>query len=194
MDRRDLLKLGISAAFIPTPVLASGGGGLDITAARMWLTYYDEDEGEDERITNFYISYQNKYYRTDLTNFRLYDDNAAGGKPTAASALRGARRIGQAHAYYEDGIQGGFASGVYVAPDRVPAVSNAPVLVQAFHEGNPYTLSGSIRFRAIGTRKADKLPERSEFQRRQKVGDLYLNGDTFLISPGKTRNGIRLTF
>ncbi len=196
MERRDLLKLGISAPFILTSSMArgDGGGGVDIVAKKMWLAYYDEEEKEDEKITNFYIGYGGKYYTANLAKFDLYDDADANGRPTATTTLRGARRTGQIHAYYIDGIQGGFRSGIYVAPSRVPAVNNATVLVQAFHNNMSYTLSGSIRFRAIGSRRAEKLPEQAEFQRGQRVADLYQNGNTFVLSPQRYRFGLRLTF
>ncbi len=198
MERRDLLKIGLAVPFIMTSSMArssgGGGGAIENAARKMWLAYYDKEKKEDEKITNFYIGYHDKFYVTNLTKFALYEDAAANEKPTATSYLRGARRIGKIHAYYKDGIKGGFVSGIYVCPKTMPTVRNLPVLIQAFHNKIPYTMSGSIKLHAVGSRRAKKLPGCSETQRQQMVGNLYQKGNTLVLRPKDIRLGFRLSF
>ncbi len=196
MERRDLLKIGISAPLVLLPSIAQPqDGGMDVIRRNMQLVWSNEsDGGEDEKITYFFINYKTKFYVANLSKFDLSDDEDAGGKQTATDALRGSRRIGRIHAYYQDGIKGSFLSGIYVTPKTIPKVRTAPVLIQAFYDGKPYTLSGSIKLRPLGARKSKKLPQLSEFRQKPIVANLYQNQNTLIISPKNVRLGFRLTF
>ena len=195
MNRRDLLKHGLAApvVLLPGMACADGGGALDLKI-KMRLVYSDEEAKEDVQVTRFFVYYDKKFFVANLARFDLSDDAEANGSLTATQALRGASKIGRIHAYYEDGIKGSFSSGLYVAPKTIPKVRSAPVLIQSFYEGKPYTLIGSIKFRPLGTRKSMKLPQLPVFGKKQVVANLYQNQNTLILSPKNIRLGIRMSF
>jgi len=193
MDRRDLLKVGLAAPFILTSSMASGsGGGPDVKLKFMQLGYYDGDDGDEVKITNLYINYKSNYFGVSLTNYQLIDDANADGKQTATNALKGSRRIGQVRPYYENGFAGGFKSGLYTNANAIPEGRNAPVLIQVHYKRNPFTLSGSIRFKPLNARRIKKLAKPAELRNEPVIADLKLNGNWLIIKPKNNRFGNRL--
>lgn len=196
MYRRDLLKIGLAAPFVLTSSMAQssgGGGGPDFTAqVSKWNLYYSDgdDDDDDSVVDNFYINYGTDTFGTRLSTFNLYADEKANGKPTAAGALNGARRIGVLNGSYTPE----FTAGFYVRPKTLPNVGTARVLFQVNYQGKRYTLSGNIRFRPLNARRRRKLAPEQYLRSQPKFANLSQNKDTLIISPRKNRARYYLEF